>query len=241
MRRDRKGQTHIHPAGIALDGGVNELLDPGEVHDLVELAGHLLAGHPQDGAVEIDVLAPGQFGMEPGPDFEQAGDASLDPDPAAGGRGDAREYLEQGAFPCAVAPDDAQYFSLLDGERDILQRPDLFSIAVVMIGFANLKQWIGLATRPGPPHIQVVRKSPRAKLAQAIDFREILDRNNVHDVKPTEDGTLSNTIVPVSTEAKSPMFIRCVTIEPMATEAPLPMRTPAPRRTPGPTWTPSAT
>ena len=78
MRRHREGEPHLHAAGIALDRRVDELLDPGEVDDLVELSPDLGAAHAEDGAVEIDVLAPGEFGMKAGADFEQAGDAALD-------------------------------------------------------------------------------------------------------------------------------------------------------------------
>src|SRR5690606_11793969 len=38
--------------------------------------------------------------------------------------GDARKDFEQGAFACAVAPDDAHDFPMLDLKGNILQRPD---------------------------------------------------------------------------------------------------------------------
>ena len=74
MRRHREGQPHVHAARIALDRRVEEFLDLGEGDDLVELAADLGARHAEDGAVEIDVLAPGQLGMKAGADLEQAGD-----------------------------------------------------------------------------------------------------------------------------------------------------------------------
>ena len=69
MSGDGEGQAHVHAAAVALDGGVDELLDAGEVDDLVELAVDLLGAHAQDGAVEVDVLAPGELGVEAGADF----------------------------------------------------------------------------------------------------------------------------------------------------------------------------
>ena len=38
VRGDRERQPHVHAARVALDRRVDELLDPGEVDDLVELA-----------------------------------------------------------------------------------------------------------------------------------------------------------------------------------------------------------
>ena len=70
------------PRRIALHRRVEELLDLGKGDDLVELAPDLGARHAEDRAVEIDVLAAGQFGMEAGADLEQAGDAAPDGDAA---------------------------------------------------------------------------------------------------------------------------------------------------------------
>ena len=81
---DGEGQADAHAAGVALDGGVDKLLDAGEGDDLVELAVDLGFAHAEDGAVEVDVVAPGQLGMEAGADLEQAGDATAQLDPAGG-------------------------------------------------------------------------------------------------------------------------------------------------------------
>ena len=51
-------------------------LDLGERDDLVELARDLRALHPENRAVEEDVLAPGQLGVKAGPDLEQRPDAA---------------------------------------------------------------------------------------------------------------------------------------------------------------------
>ena len=73
-----EGQAHVHAAGVALDRRVDELLHLGEGHDLVELARDLGSVHAQDGAVEEDVLPPGQFGMKAGAHLQQAADAPVD-------------------------------------------------------------------------------------------------------------------------------------------------------------------
>ncbi len=126
--------------------------------------------HAQDGAVEVDVFAPGQLGMKAGAHLQQAGDAPLDLDLPAGRGGDAREDLEQGALAGPVAPDDAQYFALLDGKADIFERPQGFAVAVAVVGLPDLEQRVGLAARFGPPDFQVIGQGAGANLAQAVGF-----------------------------------------------------------------------
>ena len=66
VRGDREGQAHVHAARVVLDRRVEELLDLGERDDLVELALDLGPPHAEDGAVQVDVLAAGELGMEAG-------------------------------------------------------------------------------------------------------------------------------------------------------------------------------
>ena len=63
--------------------------------------------------------------------------------------------FEQGAFPGAIAANDAQHLALLNGKIHILQRPDGFAIPVAMVFLANLEHGIGLAAHFGPPDIDV--------------------------------------------------------------------------------------
>src|ERR1035438_10555959 len=44
---------------------------------------------------------------------------------AMGRLSDAGENFEQRALPCPVAANDADHFSTLDFERDVIQRPDV--------------------------------------------------------------------------------------------------------------------
>ena len=69
------------------------------------------------------IFAPGELGVEAGADLEQAADAAFDPDAALCGCGDAREDLEQRAFPCSITADNAQHLALLHAETDIPQGP----------------------------------------------------------------------------------------------------------------------
>ena len=47
MSSHRKGQAHVHAAGVVLHWRVNELLDLGKGHDLIELALNPSAGSGQ--------------------------------------------------------------------------------------------------------------------------------------------------------------------------------------------------
>ena len=49
-------------------------LEAGEVDDVVEARVELLLRHAEDRAVEVDVLAPGELGVEAGAELEQRGD-----------------------------------------------------------------------------------------------------------------------------------------------------------------------
>src|SRR5262249_24067109 len=82
MGRDSECQTDVHSARVALDGGFKELLDLREGDNLVELAIDLPSRHPQNGTVEIDVLPPGQLGMESRPHLQQAAQAAAHLRPA---------------------------------------------------------------------------------------------------------------------------------------------------------------
>ena len=175
MRRDGKGQPHIHPGGIALDGRIHKLLDLGKVDDLVELAVDLGLLHAEDGAVEIDVLAPGELGMEAGADLQQAADAALDLDLAAGGGGDARQDFEQGALAGAVAADDAKDLALADLEADVAQGPQLAADAVAVVGLADLEQGVGPAAGLGPPAVEVLAQGAAADEAEAVVLAEVFD------------------------------------------------------------------
>ena len=59
------------PDEYHLTGRVHELLDAGELDDLVQAACGLREADAQDRALEEDVLAAGQLGVEAGPKLDQ--------------------------------------------------------------------------------------------------------------------------------------------------------------------------
>src|SRR5580765_8029882 len=64
MRRDRKAEAHEHPGRVGANRNVDEVLELRELHDLVEALADVRALEPEDRAVQEDVLAPGEVGME---------------------------------------------------------------------------------------------------------------------------------------------------------------------------------
>ena len=75
------------------------------------------AAHAEDGAVEEDVLAPGQLRVEAGPDLEQRADPAGHLGPAGARLGDPREQFQQRALAGAVVADQADRFAAARSRR----------------------------------------------------------------------------------------------------------------------------
>ena len=89
---DRHGeaQPDVHPRRVELHLVVDELLELGEGHDLVEDLVDVAPRQPEQRAVQVDVLAPGELGLEARPELEQAGQAAADHDLALRSAGGPR-------------------------------------------------------------------------------------------------------------------------------------------------------
>ncbi len=124
MRGNRKSQSGVHARTVALDRGVDEILQPRESNDFVEFLFDLVPAHPQNGAIEKDVLPPGQIGVKSGSHFDQGGKLPVDPQLALGGFHDAAEVFENGALPGPVMPDDADRLAPAHLKANVLQRPE---------------------------------------------------------------------------------------------------------------------
>ena len=68
-----------------------------------------------------DVLAPGDLGVEPGPELDQRGDPPVDHQAAAGGLGDAGQQLEERRLAGAVLADDPEGRAAGDLERHAVE------------------------------------------------------------------------------------------------------------------------
>ena len=125
VRGDREPETRVHPRRVALHRRVDELRQAGELDDLVELPRDLAALHVQDGALEINVLAAGQVGMESGRDLDERADAPMNLAAPARRRDDPVQQLQRGRFAGAIRSDDPQRFAPLHLERHVADGPEL--------------------------------------------------------------------------------------------------------------------
>ncbi len=85
-----------------------------ELDNLIKLANDLGARHAENGAIEEDVFASGQFRMKTSADLKQARDSTVDANPPFGGHGNPAQDFQQGALSRAVSSDDADHFAALD-------------------------------------------------------------------------------------------------------------------------------
>src|SRR5690606_20541829 len=116
--------AHLHAARVVLDRRVEEALDTGKGHDLVEAALDFLPAHAENRPIHEDVLAPGQLGMKPCTGLEKGPDTAADEGTPPRRLGDARQDLEQRALPRTVPAHDADDITLADLERQVVERPD---------------------------------------------------------------------------------------------------------------------
>src|SRR5690349_2075622 len=106
------------------DGCIEKFCDAGKRYNLIELSLDLRASHSENGSVQKHVLPSRQLWMKSRSDFEQAGNAAAQADPALGRLRDPGENFEKGGFASAVAADDAEGISLRQFEVHVLQRPE---------------------------------------------------------------------------------------------------------------------
>src|SRR6516162_673576 len=131
MRSHRKCKSYIHSRRIALNGRVEKTFYFGERHDLVELLPNLALRHPENRAVEEDVLATRKLGMKSRPNLKQACDAPPQHNLSLCRLRDAAQDLEKCALSGAVASHDTKNLTLLDLEAYILERPELLYLVAL--------------------------------------------------------------------------------------------------------------
>src|SRR5215510_3513274 len=167
-----KRQAHVHAARISLDRGIEKLLDLSERHNLVELAFDFAPPHPEQRAVHKDVLATGQLHVKTRANFQQAAHPAVDIGVSRRRLGNARQHPEEGAFPRAVAADDANDFALVNFEIDIAQRPERGRIFIVLTRspMPNRPQWLRRGADEGLAQCRIFFTH-----ADAVAFRQSLD------------------------------------------------------------------
>ena len=114
------------PGRVVAHRLVDELVEAGELDDLVEALDELLAGHAEDRAVEEDVLAARQVGVEAGAELEQRRHRAVDARPCPRrGRGCRTRHFSIVDLPlplCPTMPNASPWSHL---ERDVLEGPEV--------------------------------------------------------------------------------------------------------------------
>jgi hypothetical protein len=83
----------------------------GEVDDRVELLVDFLCGQSKHGAVDVDVLAPGENRVESGPKRDQRANPAGELNPSVIGLEQPIQHFQQGGFAGAIPPDQAKAFT----------------------------------------------------------------------------------------------------------------------------------
>lgn len=125
MDRRSEGQPHQHSGRIGLDRLIDEALQLGEADDHVHPAPHLLLAEAQDLSAQQDVFAPGVFGVEATPQFEQRGHAPFDAHFPARRLQDACNDLQQRGLARPVASDDAHRLASPHFQAHVFERPEI--------------------------------------------------------------------------------------------------------------------
>src|SRR5687768_5387304 len=114
-------------------------------------------------------------------DFQQAGDASANPDAPGGWFGDAAENFQKRRFARAIAPDHPDGVPLFDRKTDIAKGPEFF---LLLFCGRLFSEWRGESVvqhvpqaAPIPAQIQ-----QRVKLADVLDLDGVAGRMHLDDV-----------------------------------------------------------
>ena len=118
---DGEAQAHVHAGGVVLHRLLHEVPQAGELHDVGVAALDLLAGEPQHGAVDEDVLASRDLGVEAGAELDERRHPAGDDDPPRRRLEHAGHQLEHRRLARAVAADEAERLAAADGEVDAFQ------------------------------------------------------------------------------------------------------------------------
>ena len=120
---DRHGEreTHLHAAGVVLELLVHEVGQFGEFNDIVIHRVDLLTRETEQRAIQIHVLAAGQFRVETDAELDEGDQCAANGDIAFFRDVDAGDDLEQRRLAGAVSADDAEEIALAHIEGDVAQ------------------------------------------------------------------------------------------------------------------------
>ncbi len=139
LRLHRERQAHHHAAGIAADRLVDERTDVGEGENAIEAGIHLVLAQAQDRGIQIDVLAPGEFGIEAASQLQQCRHTPLHLDAALGRGQRAGDHLQERRFSRTVATDEADRLAAAHLQIGAAQGPE-FAIVAARTAHQALQQ-----------------------------------------------------------------------------------------------------
>ena len=122
---DGEAQAGDHAGRVVFHRHIDKIPQFCKVDDVLEVLVHIGTVMPQDGTVEVNVLAGGQLHIETGAQLDQRGDLTIDPHRTFGRVHHTGNKLEHRAFAAAVAADERDRFAGLDGEGHVLQSVEL--------------------------------------------------------------------------------------------------------------------
>ena len=164
VRGDGEAKPGLHPHGIGPDRLFDVFTKFTERDDVLHAFGHFTVGQPEDASVEFDVLSAAQVALE------SRANARQQHAPASGFDGacirpvNAGNQAQDGRFSGTVRSDDAEDFSVLDLEVDVVERPEAASPTV-------------LAEAPGHLLFEV---GWRSTLDREVEG-DVLELNHAHD------------------------------------------------------------
>ncbi len=147
-------------------------LDLGKIDDFIKFPLDFGAFHAQDGAVEINILAPGQFRMKTGANFQQRAHPPVDFTFAFGWIGDPRKNAQQRAFSGSVAAHNPQHLARLNIKGNMAQRPDLVPVHALIGDAFAISQPADAIHGPAPRARQGIAQGgiPRCGRPNAVLF-----------------------------------------------------------------------
>ncbi len=126
--RDGEGDARNHAARIVLERHVHEIMQLGEVDDLVEMAVDELPGVSQESAVEVDVLARGKLHVEARAELDERRDIAAHDAFAFAGLQHSGDNLEHSRLAGTVGAHKAHDRALGNLEADVLECTELLEV-----------------------------------------------------------------------------------------------------------------
>jgi len=125
MDRSRECQAHIHAARILFDRPVNEFANLRERLDRGEIALHFRAADTHHFAIDEDVFASREFGIETCAEFKQRRHPAPRHHTSLRWLQNAADDLEQRALPASVRSHQTDDFAFFHAETDVTQCPEV--------------------------------------------------------------------------------------------------------------------